>query len=168
MKTTDDEEPGQETAAAAAAVGGPPAVVETNGAAPPSAWARRGRLAIQSSHSLSAPLARAALERLASTPVAPGAAEESGSAISIPASVFHERPRQRLPEDVVCRSPIAGLVVAVAVSAGERVARRQPVVTVEAMKMQNHICAEVDGTVKAVHVSTGDAVKAGQILFELA
>jgi biotin carboxyl carrier protein len=38
---------------------------------------------------------------------------------------------------------------------------------IEAMKMQNNVSPEVDGVVKAVHVSPGDAVKAGQVLFEL-
>jgi biotin carboxyl carrier protein len=39
---------------------------------------------------------------------------------------------------------------------------------IEAMKMQNNVSPEVDGVVKAVHVSPGDAVQAGQVLFELA
>ena len=39
---------------------------------------------------------------------------------------------------------------------------------IEAMKMLNHVGPEVDGVVKAIHVSPGDAVKAGQVLFELA
>ena len=154
MKKPDDEESGPEMAPDAA----PPA----------NPWARQGRLAIQSSHSLSAPLARPSPERSASPASAAGGAGESDPGIAIPDSVFHERPPQTLPEDMFCRSPIAGLVVAVAVSAGQRVTRRQPVVTVEAMKMQNHICAEAGGTVKIVHVSAGDTVKAGQILFELA
>ena len=38
---------------------------------------------------------------------------------------------------------------------------------VEAMKMQNDVNPEVDGVLKTLHVAPGDAVKAGQILFEL-
>src|ERR1017187_9927199 len=49
----------------------------------------------------------------------------------------------------------------------EPATRRQPVMVIEAMKMQNNVGPEVDGVVKAVHVSPGDAVKAGQVLFEL-
>jgi methylmalonyl-CoA carboxyltransferase small subunit len=92
---------------------------------------------------------------------------ESEPAIAIPESVLHARPALRLPEDAVCRSPIAGLVIAVLAAAGEQVTRRQPVMVIEAMKMQNNVGPEVDGVVKAVHVSPGDAVKAGQVLFEL-
>ena len=75
--------------------------------------------------------------------------------------------RIRLPEDAVCRSPIAGLVIAVLAAAGDPVTRHQPVMVIEAMKMQNNVSPEVDGVLKAVHVSPGDAVKAGQVLFEL-
>jgi len=143
-------------AAAAAAVGGHSA----------NPWARHGRQDIQGSHSLTAPLARWAPE-LVEPPPPDAAPAESEPAIAIPESVLQLRPPQRLPEDAVCRSPIAGLVIAVLAMAGEQVTRRQPVMVIEAMKMQNNVSPEVDGVLKAVHVSPGDAVKAGQVLFEL-
>ena len=129
-------------------------------------WARHGREDLQGSHSLTAPLARWAPELVEPPPLdaPPG---ESEPAIAIPESVLYARPALRLPEDAVCRSPIAGLVIAVLAAAGEQVTRRQPVMVIEAMKMQNNVGPEVDGVVKAVHVSPGDAVKAGQVLFEL-
>jgi biotin carboxyl carrier protein len=129
------------------------------------AWARRGRVAIQSSHGLSAPLVRLApewVEREAAVPSEPGVGEPP-----IPEFIPHDRPPQRLPEDAFCRSPIAGLVVAVHVDAGQTVKKHQPVMVIEAMKMQNNVGAQVDGVVKSIHVSPGDAVKAGQVLFEL-
>ncbi len=129
-------------------------------------WARHGREAIQGSHSLTTPLARWAPELV--EPLPPDAATgESGPDFAIPESVLHARPPLRLPEDAVCRSPIAGLVIAVLAAAGEPVTRRHPVMVIEAMKMQNNVSPEVDGVLKAVHVSPGDAVKAGQVLFEL-
>ena len=135
-----------------------------------SAWARQGREAIQGSHSLTAPLARWAPEPVEpeAQPPRDGQPGESEPDIAIPESVLHARPPQRLPEDAVCRSPIAGLVIAVLAAAGDQVTRRQPVMVIEAMKMQNNVGPEVDGVLKAVHVSPGDAVKAGQVLFELA
>ena len=138
-------------------------------AAGTSAWARHGREDIQGSHSLSAPLARWAPELVEPEAQAPvdAASGESEPAIAIPESVLHARPPQRLPEDAVCRSPIAGLVIAVLAIKGERVTRRQPVMVIEAMKMQNNVSPEVDGVLKVVHVSPGEAVKAGQVLFEL-
>jgi methylmalonyl-CoA carboxyltransferase small subunit len=129
-------------------------------------WARHGREDIQGSHSLTAPLARWAPELVEAQSVDTPAGE-SEPAFAIPASVLHARPPQRLPEDAVCRSPIAGLVIAVLATAGERVTRRQPVMVIEAMKMQNNVSPEVDGVLKAMHVSPGDAVRAGQVLFEL-
>src|ERR1035441_2190988 len=134
-------------------------------------WARHAREDLQGSHSLTAPLARWAPELVEPPPLdiqppdaAPG---ENEPDIAIPESVLHARPPLRLPEDAVCRSPIAGLVIAVLATVGEQVGRRQPVMVIEAMKMQNNVSPEVDGVVKAVHVSPGDAVKAGQVLFEL-
>ena len=88
--------------------------------------------------------------------------------ISIPAAVLQSRPPLRLPEDAVCRSPIAGLVIAVMIPAGQPIKRHQPVLIIEAMKMQNHVSPEIDGVIKTMHVAPGNAVKANQILFELA
>jgi biotin carboxyl carrier protein len=86
---------------------------------------------------------------------------------AIPAAVLRKRPPQKLPEDSVCRSPIAGRVTAVLVAAGAEVRRNQPVVLLDAMKMEVPIGPVVDGKVKAIHVQAGDLVQAGQMLFDL-
>ena len=44
----------------------------------------------------------------------------------------------------------------------------QGLVIVEAMKMENELCAEVAGEVLAVHVRTGQTVEKDQILIDLA
>ena len=44
------------------------------------------------------------------------------------------------------------------VKEGSVVKRGQKVAVIEAMKMENDILADVDGTVTAVHVSKGDTV----------
>lgn len=131
-------------------------------------WARHGRQDLQGSHSLTAPLARWAPE-LVEPEIQPADTLAGGSEpdIAIPESVLHARPPLRLPDDAVCRSPIAGQVIVVLAAAGAQVTRRQPVMVIEAMKMQNDVSPEVDGVLKAVHVSPGDTVKAGQVLFEL-
>ncbi len=85
----------------------------------------------------------------------------------IPESVLRKRPPHRLAEDSVCRTPIAGRVVAVLGDAGREIKRHEPVVVIEAMKMEVPIGAAVDGTVKKIHVQVGDAVSARQTLFEL-
>ena len=65
------------------------------------------------------------------------------------------------------RSPVAGVVAHVAVAAGERVTAGQPLVCVEAMKMEMWQHAAADGVVAAVHVAVRDAVAAGALLVEL-
>ena len=70
-------------------------------------------------------------------------------------------------EDRICRSPIAGVVVSVAASIRQKVRQDDPLLVIEAMKMQTTIGAPVDGTVDAVHVMPGQLVKTGQPLCTL-
>ena len=86
---------------------------------------------------------------------------------SIPAPVTRKRPPHKLPEDSACRAPMAGRVVAVIAAAGRRVVRNEPVVVLDAMKMEVPIGPAVEGTIKAIHVGVGDLVSTGQLLFEL-
>ncbi len=67
----------------------------------------------------------------------------------------------------VLRSPMPGTVLAVKVSEGERVAAGQPVVIVEAMKMEHTVTAPVDGVVLRVPVRTGAQVKLDEVLAEM-
>jgi glutaconyl-CoA/methylmalonyl-CoA decarboxylase subunit gamma len=61
-------------------------------------------------------------------------------------------------------APIPGQILAVFVKVGENVTAGQPVLKMEAMKMENVINAHVGGTVSAVQVAPGDAVSQGQEL----
>ena len=56
------------------------------------------------------------------------------------------------------RSPMPGTVIAVAAAAGARVSAGEPLVTVEAMKMEHTLRAPAEGTVAAVLVAVGDRV----------
>jgi glutaconyl-CoA/methylmalonyl-CoA decarboxylase subunit gamma len=60
-----------------------------------------------------------------------------------------------------------GRVVAILAQEGEAVTAGQGIVVLEAMKMQNEIRAEHDGTLIKVHVQPGQAVEGGDPLFEL-
>lgn len=64
-------------------------------------------------------------------------------------------------------APMPGLVVRVSVKAGDSVAVGQPLVSIEAMKMENELRSKAAGTVKAVLVEAGVAVEKGAILVEL-
>ena len=59
---------------------------------------------------------------------------------------------------------IPGLVVEVKVAEGQKVHQGEPVIVVEAMKMQNELCAQVAGVVVQIPVSAGEAVNPGDTL----
>jgi biotin carboxyl carrier protein len=61
-------------------------------------------------------------------------------------------------------APMPGKVVRVLVKAGDTVAARQPVVVVEAMKMENELRASREGTVAEVQAREGMSVDAGALL----
>jgi acetyl-CoA carboxylase carboxyltransferase component len=61
-------------------------------------------------------------------------------------------------------APFAGTVVAVCHDRQASVSAGQPLVVLEAMKMEHEVVAEVDGTVQRVDVAVGDTVEPGQRL----
>jgi 3-methylcrotonyl-CoA carboxylase alpha subunit len=58
--------------------------------------------------------------------------------------------------------------VQVLVGAGDMVRQGQPMIVVEAMKMEHTIAAPRDGAVAAVHFAPGDLVEEGSELIEMA
>ena len=63
-------------------------------------------------------------------------------------------------------APLAGVVVEVRVQVGDRIEVGQPLLVIEAMKMQNEIHAAHAGTVTAVHFGAGDRAEQGALLIE--
>jgi len=66
------------------------------------------------------------------------------------------------------RAALSGRVAAILVKPGERVALGQPVLTLEAMKMEHVHVAGIAGTVLAVEVAEGEQVTTGRIVAEIA
>jgi 3-methylcrotonyl-CoA carboxylase alpha subunit len=64
-------------------------------------------------------------------------------------------------------APMPGTVIEVLAKAGDRVTHRQPLLVLEAMKMETPVVSPYDGVVKAVHVKEGDRVAGGALLVEL-
>ena len=62
---------------------------------------------------------------------------------------------------LVVKSPRPGIIISVDVKEGQAVKRGQKVAVIEAMKMENDILAEADGTITAVHTRKGDSVLEG-------
>jgi 3-methylcrotonyl-CoA carboxylase alpha subunit len=65
-------------------------------------------------------------------------------------------------------SPMPGTVIKLMVEVGQRVKAREPLVVLEAMKMEHVIEAPQDGVVKAIRCEPGDLVQAGSVVVDLA
>ncbi len=64
------------------------------------------------------------------------------------------------------KAPMPGLVLKTEVSAGTEVKKGDPLIVLEAMKMENILKAENDAVVKAVVAQTGKAVEKNEVLIE--
>ena len=64
-------------------------------------------------------------------------------------------------------APMPGTVIRVLAKEGDRVDHRQPLLVLEAMKMETPLVSPYDAVVKAVHVAEGDRVAGGALLVEL-
>jgi propionyl-CoA carboxylase alpha chain len=69
-------------------------------------------------------------------------------------------------KQVVC--PMPGLVMSIAVTEGQEVKAGETVAVVEAMKMENVLRAEIDGTVKKIHAKPGDSLAVDAVILEFA
>ncbi|MBT3420575.1 MAG: biotin/lipoyl-binding protein [Euryarchaeota archaeon] len=64
-------------------------------------------------------------------------------------------------------APMPGKVLQVLVEVGQKVEPGQPLMILEAMKMEHRIIASQEGTVSAINFSEGDQVQQGSALLEL-
>jgi 3-methylcrotonyl-CoA carboxylase alpha subunit len=65
------------------------------------------------------------------------------------------------------RAPMPGRIVAIPAAVGAEVKRGDPIIVIEAMKMQNALAAPSTGTLQVIHVKPGDTVEAGQLLAKI-
>lgn len=64
------------------------------------------------------------------------------------------------------KAPMPGLIVGVRVEEGQKVAKGDTLLVLEAMKMENIIKSPTDGLVKAIKVKKGDNVEKNKVLIE--
>ncbi len=64
-------------------------------------------------------------------------------------------------------APMPGTIVKVLVNKGDQVEAGQPLIILEAMKMENKINASATGTVTSIAVSPGQTVDTGQLLLTI-
>lgn len=87
--------------------------------------------------------------------IAPSSAQEPAVPVTI--SPVHAGHREM-------KSPLSGRVVTISVQVGQTVKEGDPLMILEAMKMNNYIYAPHGGQISAIPVNVGDAVEEGQAL----
>ena len=75
----------------------------------------------------------------------------------------------KLPDSgkIPLTSPLPGTVLRILSSSGQIVKKSQPLLIIEAMKMENEIAAPADGVVASINVSLGQAVNPGDVLLTI-
>ena len=98
------------------------------------------------------------------TPVAGAAADGASSQKNAPQHPSTAANKQ----GKAVKSPLPGVIIEVSVKEGQAVKAGQKVAVIEAMKMENEIAAESDGTVTAIHVNKSDSVLEGADIVTIA
>lgn len=106
--------------------------------------------------------------------------EVGGSSFSAPAAPAQAAPTQAAPAQapkaqapqgsngaVKVASPMPGTILKIIANVGDKVTKGQPIIVLEAMKMENDIVAPEDGTVASINVTNGQSVNSGDIIATL-
>ncbi|TAK92390.1 MAG: pyruvate carboxylase [Burkholderiaceae bacterium] len=83
------------------------------------------------------------------------------------ARVAASQPKAEEGNDAQIGAPMPGMVVTVAVHVGQKIEPGDPLVSIEAMKMETQICASRAGVVKRILAKPGQPVDAKDLLLEL-
>ncbi|MDI3515823.1 MAG: biotin/lipoyl-containing protein [Gammaproteobacteria bacterium] len=95
-----------------------------------------------------------------------GSAVLSGSVATAPAAPASVSPAPAVDEAKVCRSPVSGIVVRLVAQRGQSLQVGDPLMVLEAMKMETNITAPIAGRIAALRVAAGDNVQSGQVVVE--
>lgn len=94
--------------------------------------------------------------------------EEAPAAAAVRRPAAAAAPAAAAPAGLMTvKSPLPGSIVKVLVKAGQAVKKGDVLLTMESMKMENNVCADADGTVKAVYVEPGKNVMQDDKLLDL-
>lgn len=63
-------------------------------------------------------------------------------------------------------APMPGLILEISITIGDVIKENDPIIILEAMKMENIISSPRDGVIKSISVSQGEAVEKNQLLIE--
>lgn len=109
---------------------------------------------------LGAPLTEADLPEVAAAAPAAATTNAAPATPAVPSSPAKGEAGNGTP----VKAPLPGVVTQVPVAIGQNVKKGDTVVVLEAMKMENNITAENDGTVTGICVAAGDTVMEGTTL----
>lgn len=70
-------------------------------------------------------------------------------------------------EEISIEAPMQGTILDIFVNIGDKVNKGDPVLLLEAMKMENQVVSPVNGTISSILVSKGDTVNLGEIIIKL-
>lgn len=104
---------------------------------------------------------------VAAAPVAPAAPAAPAPAAAPAAAPAPVAAPTASGEGEPVNSPMPGTILDIKVSAGQSVSKGDVLVILEAMKMENEICADKDGVVGAVLVNKGESVESGKALLTI-
>ncbi len=89
------------------------------------------------------------------------------AAASAPAAAPAPAPSAGGQGSVQITAPMPGTVLSIKASVGQAVKKGEPVVILEAMKMENEIVAPQDGTIASIHATQGASVNNGDLLLTM-
>jgi biotin carboxyl carrier protein len=70
-------------------------------------------------------------------------------------------------KNAVIKSPMPGLVIKIPVEAGQKIAKGDKIIIIEAMKMENSLSSPISGTIKSISAREGSAVEKNALLMEI-
>ena len=101
-------------------------------------------------------------------PVAPVAAPAAPAAPAVEAAPAPAAPVAATPAGAdAMPSPMPGNILRILVNVGDTVTENQPLMILEAMKMENEIVASKAGVVSGIHVANGQVVNPGDALITI-
>ena len=96
--------------------------------------------------------------------VGPGNADISQvTAVSAPTAAAATAPPATVGGTEV-KAPLAGSIIDVLVSVGQQVNDGDPIIVIEAMKMETEIRANASGTIQSIAIKQGETIQSDQIL----
>ncbi len=74
----------------------------------------------------------------------------------------------RVSKDIgTIKAPLPGTVIGIHCKVGDKISMGQKLITLEAMKMENNIDSDKEGTIIAIRVSQGQSVMEGDVMIEI-